>query len=326
MPTVSVIIPAYNAERTILETVQSVQNQTFQDFEIIVIDDGSKDSTLDVLRQIDDSRLRVFSYENAGVSAARNRGLTKASGEFISFIDAADLWTPDKLEFQLEALKKHSSAGVAYSWTINMRDDEGELSFFQGASRNIGGNVFSELLLGNFVGSGSNILVRREAVDSTRLFSENLSTYADWEFYLQLAEKWNFVVVPRNQILYRKTNTSMSAKGDTTEQEGLYTIELVFQKVPPELQKLKNKSIACLYRYCSDLYLRYLNDPKATQLAQDKLWIAIKLCPQLLTEKYTQQLVLKLVLKKLLPNKIVSFISSLSREKFDLPDPRISKN
>jgi len=117
MPVISVIIPAYNAEKTILETIQSLQKQTFTDFEIIVINDGSTDGTVELLNAIEDSRVKVFSYENGGLPVARNRGIDRATGEYITFVDADDLWTPDKLELQLTALRQHPEAGIAYSWT-----------------------------------------------------------------------------------------------------------------------------------------------------------------------------------------------------------------
>ncbi len=95
MAIISVVIPAYNSEKTIRATIESVLQQSFKDFELIVIDDGSQDSTYQVVSSFSDSRVRVFSYPNAGVSASRNRGITKANGEFIAFLDADDLWTPD---------------------------------------------------------------------------------------------------------------------------------------------------------------------------------------------------------------------------------------
>jgi len=88
MPTISVIIPAYNAGSTILETITSVQQQTFSDFEIIVINDGSKDRTLELLSTVKDPRLKIFSYSNGGVPVARNHGLEHATGDFIAFLDA----------------------------------------------------------------------------------------------------------------------------------------------------------------------------------------------------------------------------------------------
>ena len=117
MSTISVVIPAYNAAKTISETIDSVRRQTFTDFELIVINDGSSDHTAELVNAVADDRLQLFSYENGGLPVARNRGIDRASGEFIAFLDADDLWTPDKLELQLEALQKHPEAGVAYSWT-----------------------------------------------------------------------------------------------------------------------------------------------------------------------------------------------------------------
>ena len=122
MPTISIVIPAYNAERTILETIKSVQKQTFSDFEIIVINDGSTDRTLELVLSVEEPRLKIFSYQNGGVSVARNRGISHATGEFIAFLDADDLWTSDKLELQLAGLKQHPEAGIAYSWTYNMSE------------------------------------------------------------------------------------------------------------------------------------------------------------------------------------------------------------
>jgi glycosyltransferase involved in cell wall biosynthesis len=125
MPTISVIIPTYNAERTVLKTVESVQKQTFSDIEIIIINDGSTDRTLELVQSIKDQRLKIFSYENGGLPVARNRGISQATGEFISFVDADDLWTPDKLELQLTALQQHPEAGADYSWTSYFTDMSG---------------------------------------------------------------------------------------------------------------------------------------------------------------------------------------------------------
>ena len=108
MSIISIIIPVYNAEKTIESTINSVLNQTFIDFELIVINDGSTDSTLEIVHKITDPRLKVFSYANANQAASRNRGIAKATGEYIAFLDADDLWTPDKLESQINMLKNNS--------------------------------------------------------------------------------------------------------------------------------------------------------------------------------------------------------------------------
>jgi glycosyltransferase involved in cell wall biosynthesis len=212
MPAVSIVIPAYNADRTILETIESVQNQTFTDFEIIVINDGSTDRTLEVLQSISDDRLKIFTYENGGVSTARNRGIAHAVGEFIAFLDSDDLWTPDKLELQYAALKHNPTAGVAYSWTQFM-DEQGDTRIFRPAPpTQYAGQVYAQLLKGDFIYSGSNVLVRRQAINEIGLFDPTLSGCDDWDYWTRLAADWEFAVVSKYQILYRRSPVAMSSK------------------------------------------------------------------------------------------------------------------
>ncbi|MHC5825871.1 MAG: glycosyltransferase, partial [Nostoc sp.] len=201
LPIISVIIPAYNSEKTIKETIQSVLNQTFTDFELIIINDGSQDSTLEVVTQIQDPRIKVFSYSNAGGNVSRNRGLERAGGEFVSFLDADDLWTPDKLQSQLKALQENVTAKVAYSWTDYI-DTKGQF-LFSGKRINVNGNIYEDLLLNNFLENGSNPLISKKALITLGGFDEFLSAAQDWDMWLRLASKFDFVCVPCVQILYR---------------------------------------------------------------------------------------------------------------------------
>jgi len=247
MPTISVIIPAYNAEDTIQETIDSVLKQTFTDFELIVVNDGSQDSTLETVSSISDSRIRVFSYSNAGVSAARNRGISEARGEYISFIDADDLWTPDKLETQLAALQANPQAAVAYSWT-DWIDESGQFLRL-GSHIKLHGNVLSQLLLKDFVGSGSNPLIRKQALTQVGGFNESLKPAADWDMWLRLAAKYEFVNVPSAQILYRVAPNSMSSNIWQMEAESLEIIDRAFAQTPEFLPDLKKQVIGERYKY-----------------------------------------------------------------------------
>jgi glycosyltransferase involved in cell wall biosynthesis len=321
MPKVSVIIPAHNAENTILETIISLQKQTLQDIEILVIDDGSKDKTVEVVQQVTDPRVQIFIYPNGGVSVARNRGIEQAKGEFIAFIDSDDLWTEDKLELQLAALEQHPEAGAVYSWTVNMMDNGGPLSFVQGGESTAEGNIYSELLLGNLIGSGSNVLVRREVIDVVGGYESDIRL-SDWIFCLRVAAKFNFVVVPKPQVLYRKIAGSLSSRVESSEKQGLRALERAYQMAPPEFQYLKNQSLAFLYRHLADLSLTYNTDAKGLDYTQNKLWQAVKLYPPILYERYAQKLIIKLLIKRALPRDLSNLVIQSVKKQIARPDPR----
>jgi GT2 family glycosyltransferase len=306
MPTISVVVPAYNGERTIIETIKSIQQQTFSDFELIVINDGSTDRTLELLATVEDPRLKVFSYENGGLPVARNRGIARAMGEFITFIDADDLWTPDKLELQLAALQQHPEAGVAYSWTLVM-DEKGE-GFYPGKSVSFEGNVYPQLLLSNFIASGSNVMLRREAIASVGEFDPTLRSCEDWDYWLRVAARWSFVVVPKSQILYRQSSGAMSSKVEVMEKNLLIVHDRAFQAAPPELQFLKNHALANIYLFVTQLCLTHVSSATGAQQAREKLQKAIRLHPQFLLNKQALIFLLKLLLIGVLSPKMAGYI------------------
>ena len=304
MPLISVVIPAYNASKTIQETIESVLNQTFTDFELIVINDGSQDSTLNVVDCIKDPRLRVFSYPNAGVSASRNRGLAKAASEYVSFLDSDDLWTPDKLEAQLQALQANPQAAVAYSWTDYI-DEFGQF-LYPGNHPTVIGNVYSELLVNDFLENGSNPLIRREALREVGGFDESLFGPEDWELFIRLAAHYPFVVVPRSQILYRLSTTSISFNLSRQEAQCLQVIERAFNQAPESLQYLKSRSLANLYQY---LLFRGLAGPlgQHNALAAARcLWHCVRYDPAVLRRRSRLMLIvsLKIVAAVLLPPQL----------------------
>lgn len=307
MPVISVIVPAYNAERTILETLTSVQQQTFSDFELLIINDGSSDCTLKLLQKVIDKRIKVFSYKNAGVSVARNRGIAHATGEFISFLDADDLWAPDKLALQLAALRQHPEAGVAYSWT-SLINEKGEL-LHAGEPIAFEGDVYTKLLVRNFIYSGSNPLIRRQALDPVGEFDPTLTHGEDWEFYLRLAAYWPFVVVPKPQILYRQTQESVSSKVEVTEKAVQRAIEKAFLMAPKDLQYLKNQNLANLYQYLTGIRLAYVTNISQVEEAGQKLHMAIRLYPQTLLNRTTQRYIAKWLMMRILSPKVARYLT-----------------
>ncbi len=316
MPTISVIVPVYNGEKTILETIQSIQAQTFSDFELIIINDGSTDGTLDVISTVNDPRLKVFSYENGGLPVARNRGIRRSRGEFITFIDADDLWKPDKLQLQLAALQKKPEAGVAYSWTAFI--DENSKFLFAWQPLYWEGNVYPQLLIRNFISSGSNIMVKRKYIEAAGEFDPSLKSVEDWDYYLRLAALCPFVLVPKYQILYRRSSQSMTSKVDVMENANLIVIERAFKAAPPELKSLKNKSLANAYRYLAKQCIANAFDEEGVKLASQKLSYSIKLYPKIMLSNETMRLILKLLIIKLMPKKIAGHLIQVIGKKMPM--------
>jgi len=272
--TISVVIPVYNGERTIAETVNSVLEQTFQDFELIVIDDGSHDATTEILAAIDDPRLKVFSYPNAGVAVSRNRGIELASGEFVSFLDADDLWTRDKLEMQLNALRDHPEAAVSYSWTTVI--DEMGIRTDYGIYPTLNGYVFPDLLELFFLGNGSNALVRSSVFDQIEGFDQTVAPAEDWDLFLRLAANFDFVAVPKAHILYRVVSSSLSSNVLLQEKQMLKVIERAYSQEPGKsLQDLRKKSYANMYLYLAARLLRETSSRENGKLAARLLWLSI---------------------------------------------------
>jgi glycosyltransferase involved in cell wall biosynthesis len=301
VPLVSIVIPVFNGELTIKETVTSVLNQTFLDFELIIINDGSSDSTLDVLAEFKDTRVKIFTYTNSGLSASRNRGIDHALGEYISFLDADDLWTADKLEAQLNALQEYPEAAVAYSWT-DFIDERGNMLGI-GIHYTVNGYVYPKLLEFFFIGSGSNALIRKQVFDEVGRFDETLTSAEDMDIFLRLASRYQFSAVPAPQILYRVTDNSMSRNVIRQERETLKVIDRAFSQEPGKsLGHLKKSVYANLYGYLASHTLRGAPDKRRVPIAARFIWRTFINDPLTLKRgKLIGILIFKLVTTILLP-------------------------
>lgn len=210
-PPVTVIVPARNAADTIMATVASVQAQTFPDFEMIVVDDGSDDATPDLVESLAarDARIRLVRQDQAeGVSAARNRALSLAGGRFIAPLDADDLWHPEKLARQVAALEGGPAAvALVYSWF--RRIDEGDHVYPGSPSPVVEGAVFHRHLDRNFISCGSTLLMRAEAARAFP-YDAAFARCEDYLFQLRLARHYEFACVPGYLTGYRRRAGSLS--------------------------------------------------------------------------------------------------------------------
>jgi glycosyltransferase involved in cell wall biosynthesis len=223
VPKVSVITAAYNHVGFVRQSVESVLNQTYKDFEHIVVDDGSTDGTAEVLRSFG-AQIKYFRQQNCGTPAAINRGIRESSGEYIAILDSDDVWLPEKLDRQMRCFAQQPEAGMVYSraYFINRRGEVSNNS--ETAGRDVGGldGAYEEVLRDNCIPVVTAVICRTSFED-VGFFDERLKALWDWEFWLRLARKRKIVFVPDVVSLYRvhgnNTFTGLSESGDVAREQ-----------------------------------------------------------------------------------------------------------
>lgn len=186
LPLVTVIIPTYNRALLLPRAISSVLKQTMSDLELLVVDDGSTDGTAAVVRALGDRRIRYLPQANAGVAAARNRGMREARGELVAFLDSDDEWSPHKLARQVACLQQApAEVGLVYTGTVD-DDGQGGLSVKVAHHR---GDLSRVLMRANVLhGGGSNVLIRRRVVATVGFFDETLPAIEDYDYWLRAAQ------------------------------------------------------------------------------------------------------------------------------------------
>jgi glycosyltransferase involved in cell wall biosynthesis len=237
-PLISVIVPAYNAEVFITDTLRSALDQTYENIEVLVVDDGSYDRTADIVEAIaeQDSRIRLFRGANQGVAAARNLAIEHARGEYIAPLDADDIWYPQKLQKQLACLSgSDANVGLVYAWSVHI-DETGGLTGGCIASE-VEGDAYLPLVYSNFVGNASTPLIRRECFERVGGYSPWYRQHGaegseDRELYMRVAEYYRFRLVPEFLVGYRQVANSMSCKGTSMARAHALLLAEVRRKHP----------------------------------------------------------------------------------------------
>jgi glycosyltransferase involved in cell wall biosynthesis len=227
---VSVIIPAYNAEKFIGETIVSVLKQSHSNLELIIINDGSKDNTLSILNHFaeSDKRIRLLNKTNTGVSDTRNKGIELAKGEFIAFLDADDVWLENNLEKKVDLLSSNPQLGFVYS---NMYQADKDLQNRTLAPEGKDNNILEDLLMWNgevIPGPCSNLVIRRKCIEHGIRFDPRLTTIADQDFTVQLAHQFKGKLIPEPLWVYRILPGSMSKSLQVMEEDAL-TVFSIYQ-------------------------------------------------------------------------------------------------
>ncbi|MBN1317553.1 MAG: glycosyltransferase [Anaerolineales bacterium] len=298
-PTISVVLPSFNGAATIRETVESVLNQTFSDLELLIVDDGSTDSTIEQLDNLKDERLEIFTFSNSGLAANRNRGIARSRGEFIAFIDQDDIWLPGKLAAELEALREYPEAAVAYSW-VDCIDVEGNF-LWPGSRNEIRGDIYSRLIQEDLLVCGSNALIRKNDLMDVGVFDETLNSAEDWDLWIRLSAQFPFVCVPVVHVLYRISTTTLSFDLDKTETAGLTVLERAFNNAPHHFQPLKKYSLGNFYRFMSVQALTARPNRQRALKGIEYLIKASRFSPWLLKKRAFLQAIMAAITMLLLP-------------------------
>lgn len=236
---ISVIIPSYNSDKYIGEAIRSVLRQTCTDYEIIVIDDGSTDRTREIIEN-NFPKVRYFYIPNQGVSRARNYGIQMARGEFIAFLDADDLWLPEKLEKQLNVFNADKELMLVFT-EHQVFDANG---FWKAKSskkkRLMRGDVVKNIFLYSHV-TTSTVTVRRHAFQETGFFEEDLKAAEDDNLWMRIALKFRIHLLDEVLVHYRWTENSLSRSAINLLAGVLKNVELIENKYP-ELRKRLGRS------------------------------------------------------------------------------------
>lgn len=253
MPKVSVVITAYNAMAYLPQTMESVLWQSFTDFEVVLVNNGSTDNIVEWVAQLKDPRIKLISQENRGIPRGWNRGIAHAQGEYITFLDADDLWDPTKLEKQVKILDENPEVGLVYNWVILIDEYSqnmgGLIRRHSIVKCDAEGDVRKSLLEQDIIGCGSSAMVRRACFEEVGLFDPSFTIAADWDMWVRIGLRYPFKVIKEPLTYYRKHSRSMTSNWQAALQDCGVAIEKIFSYVSPELQYLKARSYGRLYFY-----------------------------------------------------------------------------
>jgi len=259
-PLVSVLIPAYNAASTLLETLASVCGQTYRNLDIIVVDDGSADDTAALARRLslDDPRIRLLAQENAGVAAARNLALRRAAGPLVAPIDADDLWRLTKIERQVRRLRETPDAGLVYCWSVEI-DPASRVVEQRTDQEECEGDVYAALVLGSFIGASAPLMRRDLAMAvggwDPSLRARKAEGCEDWQFHLRLAARARFALEPAYLVGYRQSPGAMSRRLAAMRRSYNLVMQEVSERRPRPPADLMRWSRAEFGLYEADLLL-----------------------------------------------------------------------
>jgi teichuronic acid biosynthesis glycosyltransferase TuaG len=293
MTTISIIMPTYNAGQFIEAALNSAFNQSFQDFEIIIVDDGSTDDTAQRIKAFEDPRIIYRYKKNQGPAAARNHALEFVQSEFIAFLDVDDLWQPHKLETHLNLMKNYPQMGMSFSWFQILFDQplqRFESPWFAPPKKQILG--FVDFLERNWTGHSSSVVLRTQCMRECQGFDESLYTGEDYYLWLQIARKgWDIGFLPEALSIYRRRTGSLTVDHLQIALDNLKLMECLATQVDNRYKDIVNRAVSLSWLDVAWSFLKK-GYPSDSWEALKKGYQAI---PQFAIERFARKFIIKTI-------------------------------
>jgi glycosyltransferase involved in cell wall biosynthesis len=251
-PMVSAIVCVYNGAEFLASTLDSALAQTYSAFELIVIDDGSTDGSMDLLSKYSDPRIRTIRQSNRGAAAALQAGIDIARGKYVALLDQDDIWEPDKLRCHVELFEQKPEIDLTFSW-FRLIDGQGN-DMGVHSSRYRGTISFPDLLCDFVIGASSNVVIRRSALSAVHV-DAGLPRVYDWDLFLRIAllVPNNVEAIPKDLMWYRRRDGQISSDVDALKQEWLQALAKLRDLIPDQVAPVEKLARSNMNRYFARL-------------------------------------------------------------------------
>ena len=263
-PAVSIVMPCYNAMQTIEASIESVLAQSMDDWELLIVDDGSTDSSWHLITDIagTDPRIKVVSQRNAGPSAARNLGVSRARGRIIAFLDSDDIWQPGHLATHCRKLGETSDLGISFSASLFI--DEAGNRTGEGTRIPSRPLEIGDLLAGNPTGTCSALVFKRDVYETAGPMRSDMVHAEDQEWLIRVLHAgWRIECAPETPILYRISRYSLSSSVDKMLEGWHCVIEHARERFPEQVEREGTRALARMHLYFARRSVRSMRDRHA---------------------------------------------------------------
>lgn len=306
---VAVIIPCFNASKTIEQTLKSLDGQTFKNYDVFIVNDGSTDGTEDIVLSYRDRTRKpwkVITQTNMGQTVAKNAGIRNSNSEYVAFLDSDDLWAPEKLEYQVNLMMSNHEVGLCYTGGILINEQGDNIGLIQ-CSATYRGKCYDNLLLKNNI-VASSVMVRRKVLDEVGVFDERFRACENWDLWIRVSRVSQIEYIDKALTYYRVHPGNMSRN---VAKMFRARMEIIDKYLPPGgydqlMERDRRRALYFAYLAFSKQHIEALE----LKEARDKIVNAIKLSPF----EFTCH---KILLKTLLGKNLFRLIRRMRKAKTD---------